>query len=72
MVPTGWDSWGKIKVLRDGFDCEETLQGWDNDLSVIPAAQEEGGSELISVKRLYKDVAVHEDSDKVCYYFDGG
>ncbi|KAJ3337152.1 hypothetical protein HDU93_001533 [Gonapodya sp. JEL0774] len=21
LVPTGWDSWGKIRVLRDGFDC---------------------------------------------------
>ncbi|KXS12064.1 dynein light intermediate chain [Gonapodya prolifera JEL478] len=21
FVPAGWDSWGKIRVLRDGFDC---------------------------------------------------
>ncbi|TPX56278.1 hypothetical protein PhCBS80983_g04674 [Powellomyces hirtus] len=21
FVPSGWDSWGKIKVLRQGFDC---------------------------------------------------
>jgi hypothetical protein len=22
MVPAGWDSWGKIKILRESFDCE--------------------------------------------------
>ncbi|KAJ3049472.1 hypothetical protein HK097_009531, partial [Rhizophlyctis rosea] len=22
LVPSGWDSWGKIRVLREGFDCE--------------------------------------------------
>ncbi|KAJ3008829.1 hypothetical protein HKX48_008320 [Thoreauomyces humboldtii] len=22
FVPSGWDSWGKIRVLREGFDCE--------------------------------------------------
>ncbi|ORX87357.1 dynein light intermediate chain [Basidiobolus meristosporus CBS 931.73] len=32
IVPSGWDSWGKIKVLRDGFDCELVSKGFEKDL----------------------------------------
>ncbi|KAK9762666.1 hypothetical protein K7432_011382 [Basidiobolus ranarum] len=32
IVPSGWDSWGKIKVLRDGFDCESISKGFEKDL----------------------------------------
>ncbi|KAI1316219.1 hypothetical protein EDD11_010329 [Mortierella claussenii] len=31
MVPAGWDTIGKIKVLRNGFDCEGVANGWDLD-----------------------------------------
>ncbi|KAI9259874.1 dynein family light intermediate chain [Sporodiniella umbellata] len=31
FVPSGWDSWGKIKVLREGFDCESVSEGWDEN-----------------------------------------
>ncbi|KAK9680467.1 hypothetical protein K7432_015925, partial [Basidiobolus ranarum] len=34
IVPSGWDSWGKIKVLRDGFDCELVSKGFEKDLHV--------------------------------------
>lgn len=63
LVPTGWDSWGKIKVLRDGFDCEGLLQGWELDMGGDKPAEGEE-KEIISAKKLYEDVAVHEDSDK--------
>src|SRR5207249_4308425 len=69
FVPTGWDSWGKIKVLRDGFGCPELLQGWDLDMGVKPATSEEHTEEIISTKKLYEEVCVHEDIDKVCDYF---
>ncbi|KAI8825183.1 dynein light intermediate chain-domain-containing protein [Fimicolochytrium jonesii] len=26
-VPCGWDSWGKIRVLREGFDCAAIAEG---------------------------------------------
>lgn len=32
MVPSGWDSWGKIKVLRERFDPEALSTAWDADL----------------------------------------
>ena len=33
FVPSGWDSWGKIRVLRDGFDVEGVCEGWGVDLA---------------------------------------
>lgn len=28
MVPSGWDSWGKINVLREGFDPNKIGKAW--------------------------------------------
>jgi len=32
VVPPNWDSWGKIRVLREGFDVELVSNGWSLDL----------------------------------------
>ncbi|KAF9534136.1 dynein light intermediate chain-domain-containing protein [Crepidotus variabilis] len=32
VVPAGWDSYGKITVLRDGFDCKMWGEAWERDL----------------------------------------
>ncbi len=32
LVPPNWDSWGKIRVLRDGFDVEAINNGWSLDI----------------------------------------
>lgn len=32
LVPPNWDSWGKIRVLREGFDVELVSNGWSIDL----------------------------------------
>ncbi|KAK4183698.1 putative dynein 1 light intermediate chain 1 [Podospora australis] len=32
VVPPNWDSWGKIRVLREGFDVERVSNGWTVDL----------------------------------------
>lgn len=32
LVPPNWDSWGKIRVLRDGFDVEAINKGWSSDI----------------------------------------
>ncbi|KAK6437345.1 hypothetical protein LTR95_006453, partial [Oleoguttula sp. CCFEE 5521] len=39
LVPQGWDSVGKIRLLSEDFSPEETLSAWQNDLahSVFPA-----------------------------------
>ncbi|OSD04587.1 DLIC-domain-containing protein [Trametes coccinea BRFM310] len=32
VIPAGWDSWGKIAVLREGFDAKLWGEAWENDL----------------------------------------
>ncbi|KAI9802577.1 MAG: hypothetical protein M1833_001650 [Piccolia ochrophora] len=32
LVPPNWDSWGKIRVLREGFDVEGVNAGWSFDI----------------------------------------
>jgi len=29
MIPAGWDSWGKIEVLKEGFNCREVNGLWE-------------------------------------------
>lgn len=36
LVPPNWDSWGKIRVLREGFDVEGVSLAWSEDIQ-IPA-----------------------------------
>lgn len=31
-MPPNWDSWGKIRVLREGFNVEAVSEGWSIDL----------------------------------------
>ncbi|KAG4305841.1 hypothetical protein PORY_000751 [Pneumocystis oryctolagi] len=33
FVPVGWDSWGKIRITRDGFDVEGISELWSQDLN---------------------------------------
>lgn len=48
VVPTGWDSWGKITVLREGFDAKAWGEAWENDLEQVESEPEQPG-----VKKLY-------------------
>lgn len=32
VVPAGWDSWGKIAVMREGFDAKLWGEAWERDL----------------------------------------
>jgi dynein light intermediate chain 1 len=32
LLPPNWDSWGKIRVLREGFEVEGVNQGWSIDI----------------------------------------
>jgi dynein light intermediate chain 1 len=43
VIPPNWDSWGKIRVLRDGFDVDRVSNGWSIDLDQpFPRAQLNG------------------------------
>ncbi|TFK55636.1 hypothetical protein OE88DRAFT_1710043 [Heliocybe sulcata] len=50
IVPAGWDSWGKIAVLRDGFDAKLWGEAWENDID----AKEGEEPEDPSAQKLYR------------------
>ena len=46
VVPAGWDSWGKISVLRDGFDAKTWGEAWERDLDHDEAETEPGAKKM--------------------------
>ena len=40
LVPPNWDSFGKIRVLREGFDAEKISSLWAKDISDLPETSE--------------------------------
>lgn len=64
VVPAGWDSWGKISVLRDGFDAKTWGEAWENDLN-----HTEGESDEASAKKMYSTL-VPDQGIKVRFTFD--
>ncbi|KAF5333538.1 hypothetical protein D9611_002697 [Ephemerocybe angulata] len=46
LVPAGWDSWGKIGVLRDGFDAKSWNEAWERDLEPEGSSNEPGAKVL--------------------------
>ena len=36
LVPPAWDSWGKIRVLREGFDVEGVSRAWGVEIQHFP------------------------------------
>src|SRR5688572_19179732 len=49
VVPVGWDSWGKISVLREGFNAKMWGEAWEHDLN--PDSNETGA------KKAYANLA---------------
>lgn len=45
LVPPNWDSWGKIRVIREGFDVEGTSSGWSIDIQTPASAPVNGDNE---------------------------
>ncbi|KAI9812781.1 MAG: hypothetical protein M1827_004537 [Pycnora praestabilis] len=41
LIPPNWDSWGKIRILRDGFDVEGISKGWFIDVEGTPSAYQQ-------------------------------
>jgi dynein light intermediate chain 1, cytosolic len=53
VVPAGWDSWGKIGVLRDGFDAKAWGEAWERDLSFDAGAAGADGESELGARKLY-------------------
>lgn len=57
VVPAGWDSWGKIRILRDRFDAEGLGKGWD--------AEFESEVERVRSGRPRGENGVDEEEEKI-------
>ncbi|KAG9237652.1 dynein light intermediate chain-domain-containing protein [Amylocarpus encephaloides] len=49
LVPPNWDSWGKIRVLRGGFDVEAINKAWSVDIEEPSELLVNGESEEITM-----------------------
>ncbi|KAF8204656.1 dynein 1 light intermediate chain [Pholiota molesta] len=58
VVPAGWDSWGKIGVLRDGFDAKVWGEAWERDLE----AENEHSSAETGAKKAYANLVPDQGS----------
>lgn len=36
LIPSNWDSWGKIRIIREGFDIEGVGTGWSIEIQDNP------------------------------------
>ncbi|WZH41802.1 dynein light intermediate chain-domain-containing protein [Fusarium acuminatum] len=45
VVPTNWDSWGKIRVLGGSFDAEQVSNSWSEDISTPADSMRFGDNE---------------------------
>jgi len=59
QIPVGWDTWGKIGVLREGFDCRAWGDAWEYDLDSHDSENPNGA------KVMYKKLVGSDDRIKV-------
>lgn len=64
LVPSGWDSWGKIAVLRDGFEAKPWGEAWDYDLEAASDSNQVEDETEKGIKALYAEL-VPDQSIKV-------
>lgn len=67
VVPAGWDSWGKIVVMRDGFDAKSWGEAWERDVD-MDAADTVGTQ---GARALYSSL-VPDQGTKVCFRLFSG
>lgn len=67
LVPSGWDSWGKIKILKEGFDCENVSEGWDVDMDAVIDRQKPGNT---GARGTYEEAIPNGESEiQVSFFF---
>ncbi|MCJ1404846.1 hypothetical protein MMC11_008072 [Xylographa trunciseda] len=45
LIPPNWDSWGKIRVMREGFNVEAVSISWSKDIQLSRPALEQRNDE---------------------------
>lgn len=50
LVPSSWDSWGKIRVLREGFDVEGMSSSWSKEIETSNFNPQDSSRETVETK----------------------
>ncbi|KAJ6560463.1 dynein light intermediate chain-domain-containing protein [Mycena capillaripes] len=58
VVPAGWDSWGKITIMREEFEARAWGDAWDRDLDAEDAAQPPADGAKVLFSALVPDQGV--------------
>ncbi|KAJ7228234.1 dynein light intermediate chain-domain-containing protein [Mycena pura] len=48
VVPAGWDSWGKVTIMREEFEARAWSEAWDRDLDAEDGRPADGATALFS------------------------
>lgn len=69
-MPSGWDSWGKIRILRERFDADAVGKGWELDMDRMKARAQDDeerldseGRKVVSTIESYAQIVVDLDAD---------
>ena len=65
LVPANWDSWGKIRIIREGFDMEGISTAWSIEIQDAPEPLENSqntGQESESAEDGTSAVAIFEQT----------
>lgn len=62
LIPPNWDSWGKILVLREGFDVEGISEAWTMDIrsSEHQSVHNGGDSDITDVVKDNEEHSTHQ------------
>ena len=67
-MPSNWDSWGKIRILTEGFDLEGMSTAWSIEIQDPPESLSEGPVDERSGPEITEDgasaVAIYEQTIK--------
>ena len=61
LIPPNWDSWGKIRVTREGFNVEAVSVGWSKDVQLSQASLEQRNHE--SQLEISSDEQRHQNTE---------
>jgi len=64
LVPSNWDSWGKIRVLGERFDVEQLSDLWSSDLHTIP----ESPLKMPTTERKHEEAEDDPEVDAITNY----
>lgn len=62
LIPPNWDSWGKIRVIKEGFDVEGVSHAWSEDIQIPTHMQQQSHSNDSSNGHAAADDVTQPDS----------